>query len=143
MLDGIAVHEGAGDECAPISDRAALVALYEATDGPNWTNQDNWLTHAPLKDWYGVEVNAEGRVISLDLYRNGLVGELPSGIGQPRRARKPGAWPQPPDGFDSAGTRQPRRARTPGAGTQPPDGPIPPELGNLSELAACILTATN
>ena len=29
-------------------DRAALVALYEATDGPNWVNNTNWLTDAPL-----------------------------------------------------------------------------------------------
>ena len=29
-------------------DRAALTALYEATDGPNWTENDNWLTDAPL-----------------------------------------------------------------------------------------------
>ena len=48
-------------------DRAALVALYKATGGKYWTNRDNWLSDVPLKDWYGVEVNAEGRVISLDL----------------------------------------------------------------------------
>ena len=29
-------------------DRAALEALYRATDGPNWINDDNWLTDAPL-----------------------------------------------------------------------------------------------
>ena len=27
-------------------DRAALVALYHATDGPNWTRNENWLTEA-------------------------------------------------------------------------------------------------
>ena len=26
-------------------DKAALVALYNATDGPNWTNNSNWLTN--------------------------------------------------------------------------------------------------
>lgn len=30
------------------ADRAALVALHEATDGPNWVNNDNWLTDATL-----------------------------------------------------------------------------------------------
>ena len=34
-------------------DPAALAALYEATDGPNWRNNTNWLTDAPLDEWYG------------------------------------------------------------------------------------------
>ena len=32
------------------TDRAALVALYDATDGPNWKNSTNWLTDASLSD---------------------------------------------------------------------------------------------
>ena len=48
-------------------DRAALIALYEATDGPNWVNSDNWLTDAPLWDWYGVRTDASGRVVGLNL----------------------------------------------------------------------------
>ena len=36
-------------------DRAALVALYEATDGPNWVSNEGWLTDAPLGEWYGVD----------------------------------------------------------------------------------------
>ena len=31
-----------------LDDRAALVALYEATGGPNWRNNTNWLTDAPM-----------------------------------------------------------------------------------------------
>ncbi len=49
------------------ADRAALVALYEATDGPNWVNNENWLTDAPLGAWYGVSVSDTGRVTILDL----------------------------------------------------------------------------
>ena len=30
------------------SDRAALVAFYNATDGPNWWNNANWMSNAPL-----------------------------------------------------------------------------------------------
>ena len=60
-LDGIASHEGTGVECAPLSDRDVLEILYEATGGPNWTNSNNWLTDAPLRDWYGVGVDGEGR----------------------------------------------------------------------------------
>ena len=46
-------------------DRGALIALYNATDGPNWVDAENWLTDKPLGDWYGVDPTiADG---SLDL----------------------------------------------------------------------------
>ena len=48
-------------------DRAALVALYHATDGPNWVNNENWLTDAPPGESYGVDTDASGRVVRLDL----------------------------------------------------------------------------
>ena len=60
------------------TDRDALVALYESTDGPNWSRNDNWLTDLPLGEWYGVTTDAKGRVTVLDLYLNGLHGEIPS-----------------------------------------------------------------
>ena len=34
-------------------DRAALVALYNATGGPNWVNSENWLSDAPLRTGTG------------------------------------------------------------------------------------------
>ena len=77
---------------APMSDRDILVALYEATDGPNWLNSENWLTDAPLGEWYGVETDASGRVVRLDLAGkwsneeqryvvHGLSGRLPAELG--------------------------------------------------------------
>ena len=76
---------------------AALVALYEATDGPNWVNNDNWLTDAPLDEWYGVETDASGRVVRLNLggrwdsearefMLHGLTGPIPSELGDLARA---------------------------------------------------------
>ena len=41
------------------ADRDVLVALYNATDGPNWSRSDSWLTEAPVNDWYGV-TDSEG-----------------------------------------------------------------------------------
>ena len=67
-------------------DRAALVALYHATNGPNWVNSDNWLTDAPLREWYGVEADGSGRVVGLNLHGrveqnqivpHGLAGSIP------------------------------------------------------------------
>ena len=43
------------------SDRAALEAIYRATGGDDWTNNSNWLSGAPLKDWSGVEVDRRPR----------------------------------------------------------------------------------
>ena len=62
---------------APTTERAALTALYHATDGANWTRRDNWLTGAPLGTWYGVTADAGGRVARLSLERNDLSGSLP------------------------------------------------------------------
>ena len=64
----------------PSPDRAALVALYNATGGENWTIKDNWLSDRPLGEWHGV-ATLEGRVTLLDLTNNDLKGELPAELG--------------------------------------------------------------
>ncbi len=83
----------AGIECVPplfavdtdaeavSEDRAALVVFYIATDGPNWSDNTNWLSDAPLKDWSGVTIGADGRVTHLILTRNQLSGEVPPELG--------------------------------------------------------------
>ena len=58
---------GSAEIAVQSPDRATLVALYNAMDGPNWVNGDNWLTAAPLSDWYGVRTDAAGRVARVDL----------------------------------------------------------------------------
>ena len=62
-------------------DREALIALYEATGGPNWNNNENWLSPVKIGEWYGVTTDANGRVIALNLGGNNLIGELPSELG--------------------------------------------------------------
>jgi Leucine-rich repeat (LRR) protein len=62
-------------------DRQALVDLYNATGGDNWSNNSGWLDGDPSDNWYGVEVNANGRVVRLDLSGNNLSGTLPESIG--------------------------------------------------------------
>ena len=64
-----------------LDDRAALTALYEATDGPNWIESDKWLTEAPLGDWHGVATDESGRVQQLWLSDNGLTGKVPAALG--------------------------------------------------------------
>ena len=62
-------------------DRNALIALYRATDGANWTNNENWLSNRPLDEWYGVTTGSGGRVTWIELSENGLRGEIPAAIG--------------------------------------------------------------
>ena len=62
-------------------DRNALIALYNASGGHEWLNQSNWLTEEKLANWYGVTINAEGRVSMLNLGGNGLSGEIPPELG--------------------------------------------------------------
>ena len=106
-------------------DRAALVALYQTTGGANWINSENWLTDAPLGQWYGV-TTAQGRVVGLDLsgYRDfkaretvlhGLAGPIPPELGSLTKLR----------------ALQLRFNEL--------TGPIPPELGNLTDLESLIL----
>ena len=63
------------------TDREALVALYNATNGENWRNNDNWLSDAPIGEWYGVNTNDDGRFIALVLDANNLSGEIPAELG--------------------------------------------------------------
>lgn len=67
---------------SPTSDRAALVALYHATDGANWTNNRGWLSDAPLGTWHGVTTDPTGRVILLILNGNQLSGSIPPELGR-------------------------------------------------------------
>ncbi len=64
------------------SDRLALVALFNATDGPNWRDGAGWLTDAPIGEWYGVTTDGVGRVTFLTLADNQLAGEIPSELGR-------------------------------------------------------------
>ena len=71
----------------PSQERNALIAIYNSTDGANWTNNTGWMG-APGTEcqWWGVVCNQdETHVVELRLndYPNGnnLVGTIPSGLG--------------------------------------------------------------
>lgn len=62
------------------SDSLALVAFYNATGGPDWTDNANWLSDSPVGEWYGVDVENQ-RVIQLVFYNNNMTGSIPTVIG--------------------------------------------------------------
>ena len=55
-------------------------AIYDATGGAQWTRSSNWKTSSPIGEWEDVTTNADGRVETLWLDFNNLVGSLPSAL---------------------------------------------------------------
>ena len=110
------------------TDRAALEALYRATGGDGWIDNTNWLTDAPLGNWFGVEADEDSRVTGLrlggwdeaarDFIGNGLAGTLPAELGALSQLRS----------LEIGGNRG-------------LSGPIPVELGDLINLESLILQA--
>ncbi|MBD2768430.1 hypothetical protein IC235_11065, partial [Hymenobacter sp. BT664] len=68
---------------ADTTELRVLREFYDATDGPQWTTRTNWLTGTTLAQaaaWAGVWV-ANGDVVELGMYSNGLRGPLPASLG--------------------------------------------------------------
>ena len=120
-------------------DRANLVALYNATGGPNWERNNNWVSDMPISEWSGVTTGDNGRVTGLDLYENQLSGEIPPELGNLANL----AWLDlegnqlrgeiPPELGNLANLRQLHLSRN------QLSGEIPPELGNLANLTELYL----
>ena len=112
-------------------DRAALVALYEATGGGPGTN---WLSDYPLWHWSGVTVNRDGRVIELKLNVRKLTGSIPPELGNLAElkvldlSRNALTGPIPPELVNLASLE------TLDLGWNDLPGSIPPELGNFASL---------
>ena len=115
-LSTLRLHEGSGVDCTPLTDREILELLYHSTKGVNWQDSENWLTDAPLGDWYGVEADSDGRVVGLNLGGFwlfdpfGLKGSIPPEIAELDKLE-----------YLNLGVNE-------------LSGPIPPEIGNLAEL---------
>ena len=97
-------------QTSPETDREVLVALYKATDGPNWKNKDKWLTDFPIGEWKGVNTDDNGRVTSLYFSKDQLSGEIPPELGNLAKLEE---WYLHENQLS---------------------GEIPPELGNLASL---------
>ena len=122
------------------ADRDALIALYEATAGPNWDKQTNWLSNAPLGSWEGVSVNAEGRVTGLELIANGLVGPIPPELGWLTELTTLKLSLNNLKGEIPPEFGQLRALRRLSIAATSLTGRIPPELGGLGALTALSLS---
>ena len=62
-------------------DSLALVAFYHAAGGEDWKDRTGWLRE-PVRDWYGVGLNEEERVVRLAFESNNLTGHISSQLGR-------------------------------------------------------------
>ena len=122
----------------PTAECEALVALYNSTDGDNWTDNTGWLVLADPCSWFGV-ICFGGSVVQVRLGANELSGPIPHALG------------------DLSNLEQLVLQGNQLTGTIPPElgnlsnlrwsflldnqltGAIPPELGNLSNLEQLLL----
>eukprot|EP00984_Skeletonema_dohrnii_P032979 scaffold28207_cov88-Skeletonema_dohrnii-CCMP3373.AAC.1 len=58
-------------------ERASLEAIYNETDGENWTNSAGWMNETDHCNWHGITCDSDSFVISIDLRDNNLAGQLP------------------------------------------------------------------
>jgi Leucine-rich repeat (LRR) protein len=96
----------------PVSERDALVAIYNATGGANWTDKTNWLAAAGTEcTWYGVYCDeAQSNVVGIGLGDNNLRGTFPPDIAKLTKLRNLQLW------YNHL------------------SGPLPQEIGQLTDL---------
>lgn len=62
------------------SECEALLALYNSTNGPSWTNNTRWNTNDTPCSWTGITCSS-GHIITITLWSNNLIGNLPPKLG--------------------------------------------------------------
>ena len=100
------------------AERDALVALYNNTDGDNWTNRTGWLLSDDPCGWFGVSCSGR-QVWQVVLDDNNLTGSIPAELGD----------------LTNLATLL--------LGKNNLTGPIPVELGNLTALITLVLRSND
>jgi Leucine-rich repeat (LRR) protein len=140
--------------CNQATERAALIALYDATGGDNWTNKTNWKTAAPVSQWYGIQVNNNGCVqcIGLDgdnipcnaigtISGNNLTNILPTSIGAFSELKVLNLYNNNLSGSIPTEIEQLSNLEVLVLDNNNLTGSIPPQLGNLNKLTSVGLGA--
>lgn len=129
-------------------EREALIALYEATDGDNWSNNDNWNVDGEFNDsgtedtWHGVTV--ENNVVTeLTLPGNNLTGEIPPELGDLTSLTELTLTSNNLNGSIPSELENLADLEQLNLADNNLSDAIPPELGNLSNLLQLVLSKNN
>ena len=120
-----------------------LGQLYNGTDGEEWTNNDNWLSDAPLDQWNGVTTDEDGAVTALDLAGNNLAGDLPPGLGELTGLTELNLSANDLSGSIPSEIGQLSRLESLSLSDNNLSGPIPAEIGQLTRLQSLLLSFNN
>ncbi|MFA6954626.1 MAG: fibronectin type III domain-containing protein [Thermoanaerobaculia bacterium] len=124
----------------PVSERDALIAIYNKTGGPNWANKSGWLG-APGTEcsWFGVFCNQSPNFVAiLDLRANNVTGPLPVELAQLTKLEELYLQGNALNGtIPKALANLP--LRTLNLGQNQITGAIPTELGSTSTLRSLVL----
>lgn len=130
-------------------DWQALKALYNATNGNNWSFQTNWnivTTPTPaancnLNELYGISLDNNGRISDIELFANNLTGYLPPEIGQLSELENLYLDYNQIAGVIPSEVGNLSQLKTLSLQNNQHTGSIPPEIGNLDSL--CNLQLNN
>jgi protocatechuate 3,4-dioxygenase beta subunit len=127
----------------PALERAALIALYNATNGDSWTNNSGWKT-PPLdtdgfampgteSTWFGLTVELDS-VVSINLYSKNLTGTIPVELGNLSNLQYLSLGNNHLNGIIPSALGNLSNLSFLGLETNQLNGSIPSQLGNLSNL---------
>jgi Leucine-rich repeat (LRR) protein len=131
-----------GVEDVSQSEKEALKALYDSTEGSKWRNKKGWDFSTPVTSWnigketgwFGIVVT-NGQVTSLDLSSNNLNGSIPPEIGKLKYLQQLSLSVNNLSGSIPDEIGQLINVWTLGLNTNKLEGEIPPGFYNLKSLA--------
>ena len=127
--------------CIPeTADREVLVALYNATGGPEWESGRSWLSAESVNTWQGIATDDEGYVTEIFLPWNNLAGSIPPELGNLTRLEVLALY-----GNELTGRIPPELGKLTGVrefalSSNNLEGPIPSELGDLVNVKEILLS---
>ena len=128
----------------PSIERAALISLYNSTNGTSWTNRTGWKGGTLYSDgfqnpgtectWYGVTCDTPHNVTSISFSNNGLNGQIPAALGNLTGLQHLYLYQNQLSGSIPAALGSLISLKYLYLISNQLSGSIPPELGNLTSL---------